>query len=236
MERPVPVRHDAPASHPAVAAGPDVGPEVPEARQELPLRDMEPAERRDRPATEPSPAGERATAAPASLSPAAPGRGERATTMAAGREARDVPYTSPPKEQAAGSADRVTLAVTDDAGRQTRIRVAVLGEQVRATIVPPDGDTAQQLERRMDDLTAALVRQGYSDPKVTVQVAGDTGPAWGGAAGAAATDTTAARGTDQSAGQERQGSGRREPDRQAGQEQRQSHQRGRQRDPEDRRR
>ncbi len=236
VARPVPVRHAPPASHPAVAAGPEAGPEVPEARQELPLRDMEPAERRDATVTELAPGGDRATAAPASLSPATPGRGERATATAAGREARDVPYTSPPKEQAAGSADRVTLAVTDDAGRQTRIRVAVLGEQVRATIVPPDGDTAQQLERRMDDLTAALVRQGYSDPKVTVQVAGDTGPAWGGAAGAAATDTTAARGTDQSAGQERQGGGRREPDRQAGQDQRQSHQRGRQRDPEDRRR
>ncbi|MBK8005962.1 MAG: hypothetical protein IPK12_19100 [Gemmatimonadetes bacterium] len=231
-----PSRQSPPAGHPAVAAGPKAGPEVPEARQELPLHDMEPAERRGGSETEPSPRGEQATPVPASLSPALPARGERASAMATGREARDVPYSSPPKEQAAGSADRVTLAVTDDAGRQTRIRVAVLGEQVRATIVPPDGDTAQQLERRMDDLTAALVRQGYADPKVTVQVAADTGPAWGGAAGAAATDTTAARGTDQPAGQERQGSGRREPDRQAGQEQRQSHQRGRQRDPEDRRR
>ena len=231
-----PSRRGRPEARPAVAAGPSAGPEVPEARQELPLRDMEPAERRERHAPDAAPASAQATAAPASLSPAATARGERAGGTAAGREARDVPYSSPPKEQAAGSADRVTLAVTDDAGRQTRIRVAVLGEQVRATIVPPDGDSARQLERRMDDLTAALVRQGYADPKVTVQVAGDAGPAWGGAAGAAATDTTAARGTDQPAGQERQGSGRREPDRQAGQEQRQSHQRGRQRDPEDRRR
>jgi hypothetical protein len=84
-------------------------------------------------------------------------------------EARNLPGRDRNRDVPAGLADRVTLQLTDADGRPTRIRVAVLGEQVRAVILPPDNETGRQLERRMDDLHAALVRQGFVDPRVSVQ-------------------------------------------------------------------
>jgi len=152
------------------------------------------------------------------------------------REARNLPRDDGERPRAAGVADRVTIALTDDAGRQTRIRVAVLGEQVRATIVPPDGESARQLEARMDDLTAALVRRGFVEPKVMVQHVTEAGSAWAGVANRTRSEAEVPRGTDQPAGDQRQGSGRRGEEREGDGQQRHPHHRPRQRDPEDRRR
>lgn len=163
------------------------------------------------------------------------GRLAEAEVPAELREAHNLPKESGDTRRAAGLADRVTMTVADGEGRETRIRVAVVGEQVRATIIAPDGESAQQLERRMDDLTAALVRRGFAEPRVTVQAGQDAGPVWAGANGIR-MESDLPRGTEQPAGDQRQGHGRREQERQGDGQQRHPQGRFRQRDPEDRRR
>lgn len=161
-------------------------------------------------------------------------RGE--ANAAPASEARNLRDAWQAPSRPAGAADRVTLQLADAEGRQTRIRVAVLGDQVRATILPPDGEGARQLERRMDELQAALVRQGFTDAKVTVQAArADAAPAWTAAPGGGPADLRSTSGTDQPPGDQRQGSGRRDGDRH-GDGQRHPDQRSRERDPNDRRR
>lgn len=67
--------------------------------------------------------------------------------------------------------DWVTLRV-DTAGQGTvRIRVAVLGNQVRATILHEDAGLAAQLKTRVGDLRQALVRQGFSESQLSIQPA-----------------------------------------------------------------
>lgn len=149
-------------------------------------------------------------------------------------EARNLPSRDWSREVPAGLADRVTLQLTDADGRPTRIRVAVLGEQVRAVILPPDMESGRQLERRMDDLHAALVRQGFVDPRVSVQQS--VGPeAVAGWVPPGRTDVPVPRGAEQPAAEQRQGSGRREQQ-QHGEQQRHPQGRSRDRDPEPRER
>jgi hypothetical protein len=146
-----------------------------------------------------------------------------------------MPERAETKDRPAGLADRVTLQVTDAEGRETRIRVTVLGDQVRAVIVPSDQESARHLERRMDDLQAALVRQGFVDPKVSVQSPGLAGnqAGWGAAPGGMQTDNASGRGMDQPADDRGQGSGRQNQER-GGDGQRHPQQRFRERDPDDR--
>lgn len=67
--------------------------------------------------------------------------------------------------------DWVTLRV-DTAGQGTvRIRVAVLGNHVRATILHEDAGMAEQLRTRVGDLRQALVRQGFSESRLSIQPA-----------------------------------------------------------------
>ncbi len=228
----------------AVAARPAMrpAPDLPSDRQELPIaaRDespraarREPEERSDPPA--PSDAGARGSAG------AAEGRARESRPMdgadrAALREAHELREAWVERGRPAGAADRVTLQVADSDGRQTRIRVSVLGDQVRATILPPDSSSARQLEQRMDELQAALVRQGFTDAKVSVQAGrGEGALPWGASQAAATNEPRSSSGTDQPPGDQRQGTGRRDGERQ-GDGQRHPHQRPRERDPNDRRR
>lgn len=146
-----------------------------------------------------------------------------------------MPDRAETKERPAGLADRVTLQVADAEGRETRIRVTVQGDQVRAVILPSDQESARHLERRMDDLQAALVRQGFADPKVSVQSPGTAGnqAAWGAVAGGSHGENASGRGTDQPAEDQGQGSGRQHQER-GGDGQRQPQQRFRERDRDDR--
>lgn len=215
---------------------PESAPNIPASRQELPLKE---------PGLRGTPRGESVRteadeSVPSSTATAiSAGSGEpmkRLEGLAGGpesREARNLPKESTEVPRAAGLADRVTVTVADENGRPTRIRVAVVGEQVRATIVPPDGESARQLERRMDDLTAALVRRGFAEPRVTIQAAAEAGPVWAGAANTVRTEEVP-RGTEQPAGDQRQGSGRREQERQGDGQHRHPQGRPRQRDPDDR--
>ena len=141
------------------------------------------------------------------------------------------------KERPAGAADRVTLQVADAEGRQTRIRVAVLGDQVRATILPPDAESARQLERRMDELQAALVQAGLCGCRRSRSrpLGPESTAPWGGTPAPALADHSTSGGTDQPPGDQRQGTGRRDEGRQ-GDGHRHPQQRPRERDPHDRRR
>jgi Flagellar hook-length control protein FliK len=151
-------------------------------------------------------------------------------------EARNLRDGAEARDQPAGIADRVTLQVSDAEGRATRIRVSVLGDQVRAVLQPSDTETARHLERRMDELQQALVRQGFTDSKVTVQAASsraETATAPGPAANSAANEPANSRGMEQPPGDQRQGSGQRGQGRQDGRDP-QSHQRPRHRARDDR--
>ena len=227
----------------APAHGPLGVPTLPKSRQVLPASSDRSARDSGSELTE-QPERPRATSDVQAGASAAPPAQTESTAKIAGRphevvssEARNLRDAGSAKEQPAGVADRVTLRVADADGRQTRIRVAVLGDQVRAVIQAPDGEAAGHLERRMDELQAALVRQGFVNPKVTVQVAAtsiEAGSPWGGAAAGGSVETAPSRGTDQPAGDQRQGSGR-QPGRQ-GDGQSHSRQRSPERDPRDHRR
>lgn len=229
-----------PTTHPPRPEPPADEPNLPAVRQELPAgsqpvaRDLsrEPIVRR--PANDgPSDAGSAASLQAYDLNGPATHGEIRSPERSAG-EARNLLDSTDARERPAGVADRVTLAIADADGRQTRIRVVVLGDHVRAVIQPPDGEAARHLERRMDDLQAALVRQGFVDPKVSVRVAGtEAASPWSVATPGGSSDAPPSRGTDQPPGDQRQGTGRRDQERQ---EQGGQHpqRRSRERDPEDR--
>lgn len=228
----------------AVASRPEMvaAPVLPSDRQELPVASRgdepraarrDPEERID--AHAPSDAGARGSASAPDARAREP-RGVEGADRAAPREAHELREAWVERGRPAGAADRVTLQVADSDGRQTRIRVSVLGDQVRATILPPDSTSARQLEQRMDELQAALVRQGFTDAKVSVQAGrGEGALPWGASQAVAPNELRSSSGTDQPPGDQRQGTGRRDGERQ-GDGQRHPHQRPRERDPNDRRR
>lgn len=233
---------------PAVAKqpAPSITPSLPVGRQELP--DAEPVraeasgeDPKQRAAREAdaSDASSSTSAASANYSTANTPRGSAPDTRDV-REARNLPSHGSTDEPAAGSADRVTLQVADDEGRQTRIRVSVTGNQIRAVITPPDNASARQLEQRMDQLHETLVRQGFADPKLVIRSApesvSDAATMASAAQGSHDVRSAGPAGKDQPAGDQRQGrgQGQREQDRGDGHRHPQGH--SRERDPRDRRR
>ena len=90
----------------------------------------------------------------------------KANSVTAGR-----PTSEAAPEAAMRTTDWVTLRV-DTAGQGTvRIRVAVLGELVRATILHDDAGIAGQLSNRVGDLRQALMRQGFFETQLRIQPA-----------------------------------------------------------------
>ncbi|HWA58134.1 MAG TPA: flagellar hook-length control protein FliK, partial [Gemmatimonadales bacterium] len=203
---------------PARATARSPEPTLPVVRQELPESAgatesrVAPAPSRPRERREPS------SDSPASVSGLGSTPAERiasrgdADTVGAKREARNLPQPDGGSERPAGSADRVTLQVSDGEGRQTRIRVSVVGDQVRAVITPPDNESARQLEHRMDELQTALARQGFTASRVSVQAAGESGSegAVAAAVTASTSDVRTTPGREQPAGDQRQGRGQRD--------------------------
>lgn len=203
---------------PARAAATPRAPILPVPRQELP-----PSAGHDNPRAAVAPGSERPEArepsdSQAGVSATVPGPGEPRgrsevrAKEAAGGEARNMPDRGETPERPAGVADRVTLRIADADGRQTRIRVTVLGDQVRAVILPSDPESGRQLERRMDDLQAALVSQGFAPPKVTVRspAVADAAVPWGGSSPDPPNGNGIDRGREQPAEDRGQGSGRQE--------------------------
>ncbi len=222
-----------------------MAPSLPADRQELPAEErLTTATGAPVPETRRARVAEASNAVPASSALDASGmpvvgRSERPEEVTGSREARNLPSDGSTDAKAAGSADRVTLQVSDEDGRQTRIRVTVTGNQVRAVITPPDDISARQLEQRMDQLTETLVRQGYADPKVMVRTATDAMNEARAAvqAGTGAQDgrTAGPASREQPAGDNRQGRGQREQHR-SGDGHRHPQGQPRDRDPRDRRR
>lgn len=211
---------DAPRiAEPLRAAREAAGPIVPVLRKEIPAAPPPESKREPVQPEKPRAREQAPSESAAAGSNAAQGRAEpvtnknEASAPRESREARNLPQESSGNDRPAGSADRVTVQVSDAEGRQTRIRVSVLGDQVRAVIVPPDSESARQLEQRMDDLQTALARQGFASSKVSVQQAGESavqpsatlaGMASGGESKAAPP------GREQPADEQRQGRGQRE--------------------------
>lgn len=65
--------------------------------------------------------------------------------------------------------DRVTLKFTDDEGTEGRLRVAVRGQSVRATIITGDPAAAQRLGTEVTELQQALDKQGFRESQISVQ-------------------------------------------------------------------
>lgn len=221
-------------------------PTLPVSRQELPQPDRssrnaalaEPVRQRER---HDAPSDSAASVSASAPSPAerVVARSEEGSTRGT-REARNLPQPDSGDNRPAGSADRVTLQVSDGDGRQTRIRVSVVGDQVRAVITPPDNESARQLEHRMDELQTALARQGYTATKVSIQAAAESGSEAMAGAGLAvgSSEARTTPGREQPAGDQRQGRNPRDQQQSqgGGQQQRQSHGRNRDQGAEQRRR
>lgn len=112
--------------------------------------------------------GEAKLGAPIDGFPSAPVQSQfvKATPVKAGLQATDASLEAPTPHT-----DWVTLRV-DTAGQGTvRIRVAVMGNHVRATILHEDAGVAAQLSTRVGDLRQALVRQGFSESQLSIQPA-----------------------------------------------------------------
>lgn len=205
---------------PLRAAREAAGPIVPVPRKEIPATSQSEKKSEVVQPERSRPRNDSASDSPVSASNPGPGRTESLTSRSSSSgpeengEARNLPQEGPGNDRPAGSADRVTVQVSDSEGRQTRIRVSVLGDQVRAVIVPPDSESARQLEQRMDDLQTALARQGFASSKVSVQQAGENAVERNGASlatlASGAEGKAGSPGREQPAGDQRQGRGQRE--------------------------
>jgi hypothetical protein len=68
-----------------------------------------------------------------------------------------------------------TVRFTTPDGRESRIRVSVVGDTVRATIMT-DAHAAPAMERALPELQRSLSDRGFADAQVSVRVVGDAAP------------------------------------------------------------
>ena len=73
-------------------------------------------------------------------------------------------------EAAPQSLVNVTIELQADGEATTRMRVALRGSTVMATIVAPDSDVAQQLSSNMGELRRALADRGFTDSSIAIRV------------------------------------------------------------------
>jgi len=87
----------------------------------------------------------------------------------------------PPEPHAPGRlGDQVTLQFSGEDGLEGQLRVAVRGQNVRATILADDPVSAERFSRGLDGLQRALVERGFADARLTVQqTARSENPAYG---------------------------------------------------------
>jgi hypothetical protein len=126
-----------------------------------------------------------APALPDAPAPAAPLAQDLATRFAGERgESVTAPAAGAPSDPrlAPGAADgarvtrpdQITLRVEGDAGVEARLRVAVRGRDVRATIVADDPALANKLEASLGNLRQALGERGFDRAQLLVQSADAT--------------------------------------------------------------
>jgi len=91
--------------------------------------------------------------------------------------------TVPPETRTpARFGDQVTLHFSGEDGLEGKLRVAVRGQNVRATILSDDAGAAQRFSRGLGDLQRALHERGFSEARLNVQyTARSEGPASGNA-------------------------------------------------------
>jgi hypothetical protein len=65
--------------------------------------------------------------------------------------------------------DQVTLPFEGENGLEGRLRIALRGNALHATIVAPDSASAARIEGAMGELHRALVERGFSDVRLAVQ-------------------------------------------------------------------
>ena len=93
------------------------------------------------------------------------------------------------------SGDQVTLQFTGEDGLEGKLRVAVRGQNVRATILSDDPVAAERLSRGLGDLQRALLERGFPEARLNVQHAvRSEGPASGAPAREDARDDPHPRG------------------------------------------
>jgi hypothetical protein len=84
--------------------------------------------------------------------------------------------TAPAPGTPKNAGDRVMLQFSGEGGLEGRVRVAVRGQSLHATIVSPDRETAQRLQSEIGDLQRALAERGFTDARVAIQETRSTGP------------------------------------------------------------
>jgi len=77
--------------------------------------------------------------------------------------------TTPHPSAADRASNHVTVHLTGEGGIDGRLRVAVRGETVRATIVSDDRAMTDRLGSNIDELHQALRQRGFSDANVSVE-------------------------------------------------------------------
>ena len=101
---------------------------------------------------------------------------------------RPAPVLAPPTPTI--RRDQVTIQFADEGGEVGRIRVAVNGPTVRATIIPHDPALAERLTGNLRELRRSLEERGFSEPRVTVQAPRSAEPPVGILAGREIADYT----------------------------------------------
>ena len=87
-----------------------------------------------------------------------------APTAAAG-----APRTAEPATKPAAPVGQVTLSFSGEEGLEGRLRIALRGNVVRATIVARDPEEARALESSLGELRSALGERGFPDARLAVQ-------------------------------------------------------------------
>ncbi len=108
-----------------------------------------------------------ATAGPGS--PALPEVRPSAVSVASPAGPARAAATAPETHTPARLGDQVTLHFSGEDGLEGRLRVAVRGPNVRATILADDPVAAERFSRGLDGLQRALLDRGFSDARLSVQ-------------------------------------------------------------------
>jgi hypothetical protein len=133
--------------------------------------------RRDAPAAtradEATPRGVTPEAQPAlAAGNAAPARSAMTAARVAPESAPPAPALAPDAEPTARpAADRVTVHFEGEGGLEGRLRVALRGQSLHATIVSPDRETAQRLRSELGELHRGLAERGFPDARIAIHEA-----------------------------------------------------------------
>jgi hypothetical protein len=81
----------------------------------------------------------------------------------------------PSKGLARSATDRVTIQFSGEGGVEGRLRVALRGPTVQATIVSSDPETARRMQSEIGVLHRALADQGFAEARIAIQGARSSG-------------------------------------------------------------